>query len=307
MATRFSDRTFAAPLDAALDRQLRAVHEGASWNEVRRLIETGKVQVDGALVTDSAAPVRAGAEVRLTLAAPRRTAQAPLDRDAIVHLDGHVVVVDKPSGMSTVPYDGDEFGTLVQVLQPLLRKLTGQRGDQGLGVVHRIDKETSGLVVFTRTLAAKRALEAQFRNHTAHRRYVAIAHGDVAARTLRSNLVADRGDGLRGSTREPGVGQPSVTHVAPLQRLRGATLVECRLETGRTHQIRVHLSEAGHPLLGERVYVRDFGRVVLPAPRVMLHAAELGFAHPAGERPLSFSRQPPRDFVACARALGGRL
>jgi len=172
--------------------------------------------------------------------------------------------------------------------------------------VHRLDKETSGVMVFTRTWLAKQSLTQQFRAHTAHRRYLAIAHGAVRARTLRSNLVADRGDGIRGSipagVKRQGM-QLAVTHVEPVEALRGATLVSCQLETGRTHQIRVHLSEAGHPIVGERVYVRGYQGDVLPAPRMMLHAAELGFVHPATNVEVRFERPPPVDFEEVLRRL----
>jgi 23S rRNA pseudouridine1911/1915/1917 synthase len=181
-----------------------------------------------------------------------------------------------------------------------------KRGDRGerpsLGIVHRLDKETSGVLVFTRTWLAKQSLTQQFRAHTVHRRYLAIAHGVVRAGTIRSHLVADRGDGLRGSVRSSerarrgGEGQLAVTHVEPVEALDGATLVACRLETGRTHQIRVHLSEGGHPVVGERVYVRGFQGDVIPAPRLMLHAAELGFVHPATQVEVRFERPPPKDF-----------
>jgi 23S rRNA pseudouridine1911/1915/1917 synthase len=171
--------------------------------------------------------------------------------------------------------------------------------------VHRLDKETSGLVVFTRTWLAKKSLASQFRHHTVHRRYLAIAHGSVPKKTITSNLVADRGDGLRGSSdrgREA-LARIAVTHVEPLEALRGATLVACTLETGRTHQIRIHLAEMGHPLVGERVYVRDYGGPVIPAPRVMLHAAELGFVHPKTEAPVRWEEPPPEDFGAMLRQL----
>jgi 23S rRNA pseudouridine1911/1915/1917 synthase len=153
------------------------------------------------------------------------------------------------------------------------------------------------LLVFARTLAAKRHLANQMRFHTVQRRYLAIAHGSVTRQTFRSRLVADRGDGLRGSTRLPNVGVQAVTHVEPVQQLVGATLVSCRLETGRTHQIRIHLSEAGHPLVGERVYVRGFDGPVIAAPRLMLHAAVLGFIHPATGRPVCFNDPLPADML----------
>jgi 23S rRNA pseudouridine1911/1915/1917 synthase len=174
--------------------------------------------------------------------------------------------------------------------------------------VHRLDKETSGLIVFTRTWVAKQRLAAQFRQHTVHRVYLAIARGDVASRTIRSFLLEDRGDGRRGSARgTPGRGgREAITHVERLEPLQGATLVACRLETGRTHQIRIHLSVAGHPIVGERVYVGKGDRGGPPAPRLMLHAAELGFVHPTTEREMRWELPMPDDMRAVLESLRRR-
>jgi 23S rRNA pseudouridine1911/1915/1917 synthase len=184
-------------------------------------------------------------------------------------------------------------------------------GQARLEVVHRLDKETSGLLVFARTREAAQALANQFRFHTVHRRYLALAHGRVESGVIRSTLITDRGDGLRGSAPKEwrvarGEGQDAVTHVSVVEAVRGATLIGCRLETGRTHQIRIHLSEAGHPLLGERLYVRDFTGEALVAPRVMLHAAELGLRHPVSGAEMRWSRPLPEDFRRCLVELGGR-
>jgi 23S rRNA pseudouridine1911/1915/1917 synthase len=268
---------------------------GASWGKARAWIASGKVTVEGEVVTEPTARVREGAKVELRMSAPRPRPGA-LDPDRIVHVDAHVVVVSKPAGMSTIPYDEDEKGTLDERVRALLSRTSKGKGRPALGVVHRIDKETSGLVVFTRTWLAKQKLAAQFRAHTVHRRYLAIAHGDVRARTIRSHLVENRGDGLRGSARHNAThGQLAVTHVERLEALVGATLVACRLETGRTHQIRIHLSEAGHPIVGERVYVRGYAGPLVEAPRLMLHAAELGFVHPATERAMRWEDPMPDD------------
>ena len=268
----------------------------ASWARTRRLIETGKVFLDGRAVLDPAALVPATAALHVRMAAPRPQAPAALGRDAIVFADVHVVVVKKPAGISTVPFEPGEKGTLEELVRGLLvSRGDPRRADAPLGIVHRIDRETSGLVVFARTLDAKRALGLQFRAHSVHRRYLALAAGSVSDGTLRSRLVRDRGDGRRGSTRHPRLGQLSITHVRVLERLPGATLVECRLETSRTHQIRIQLAETGHPLLGEPVYVpRDFPPLP-PAPRLMLHAAELGFVHPTTGRALHFEDPLPDD------------
>jgi 23S rRNA pseudouridine1911/1915/1917 synthase len=253
--------------------------------------------------------VRDPSLVALDMNAPRPRAPV-LPEGAVVHVDAHVVIVDKPAGVSTVPFDEGETGTLDERVREWLARGGRQARGGGrppLGVVHRLDKETSGLLVFTRTWLAKQSLTQQFRDHTVVRRYLAIAHGDVQSQTFRSEIVQDRGDGLRGSRirgrhkgrgQEGGQGQRAVTHVTALQRLDGATLVECRLETGRTHQIRIHLSEAGHPLVGEQVYIRDFRGDELRAPRMMLHAAELGFVHPATEEDVKWEKEPPPDFAA---------
>lgn len=294
-----ADETFTVPDDLAgrpLDGVLRKL-AGLSWEKARSRIATGKVQVDGKVVVDARRPVRAGASIALVMSAPKPGTRARLGADVVVYVDAQLVVVRKPAGISTVPYEPGERDTLDRLVAQLLhRSRPGATGPApSLGIVQRLDKETSGLLVFARTFGAKKLLAHQLRLHTMHRRYLAIAHGDVAATTFRSHLVANRGDGLRGSTDRPQQGQLAITHVEPIERLRGATLVACRLETGRTHQIRIHLSEAGHPLLGERVYVRGFEGPILPAPRLMLHAAELGFRHPTTGRDMRFDDPPPED------------
>lgn len=322
-----------SPLDAVV----RSLHN-LSWGRARDLIRRGKVTVDDRTVTTETTRVRAGAAVSIHLHAsiPR----ADLSEDRIVFVDAHVVVVDKPSGISTVPFDpggmaasigtrakrpGDEV-TLDQRVRAALGARARRQGRSGpppdVGVVHRLDKETSGLIVFTRSWAAKKALTQAFRVHSVHRRYLALVHGSPKddAFTLETHFVSDRGDGLRGSVehrrgRKYAVGsektQRAVTHVEVLERFgasggagQATTLVACELETGRTHQIRVHLAEVGHPLLGERVYVRDFEGPLVPAPRVMLHAAELGFEHPATGEAMRWESELPADMqemIAFAR------
>jgi 23S rRNA pseudouridine1911/1915/1917 synthase len=280
-----------------LDRALRGLLPGKSWGEVRRMITSGKVRVLDRTVTDPTVRVGAGAEIRIYMTAREAGTSARLSKESLVFVDTHVVVVDKPAGISTVPYE-DERDTLDQKLRGLLRRLPNAGRDAPLGVVQRLDKETTGLLVFARTVPAKRHLQQQLREHSVKRRYLALAHGTVHGRVLRSRLVTDRGDGLRGSTKNPRLGRESITHVTTLEQLSGATLIECRLETGRTHQIRIHLSEAGHPLLGERVYVRRYAGPLLDAPRVMLHATELGFLHPITGRPMHFTRPLPEDMSA---------
>jgi 23S rRNA pseudouridine1911/1915/1917 synthase len=285
----------------ALDAAIREFFPGTSWGKARNLITTGKVKVADEVVLEPTRFVRPGDRIDIRLTAPRPSTQKRLGREVVAYVDPHVIVVRKPPGINTVPFDENETGTLDELVRAHLSRVERGRGGrvQGtLGVVHRLDKETSGLLVFARTLAAKKHLSQQFRVHTVHREYRAIVHGDIDDRTFRSRLVADRGDGLRGSTRSPTEGQLAVTHIARMERLGDsarATLIACRLETGRTHQIRIHLSESGHPLVGERVYIRRYNGRRVEAPRIMLHAAELGFIHPHTEEEIRFEEPLPDD------------
>lgn len=295
------DGEFVVPPGTAerLDRRLRTFRPALSWGQVRDLIRRGKVAIDGVVVTDEAAAVRGGARVVLAMGArrvgvPAAAEMPPLSPDAIAFSDRQVVVVRKPAGLATVPWQ--------DAVDALDRRLAATLGAP-VRVVHRLDRDTSGLLMFARTAEAEGRLTHQLRRHTVHRRYLAIAHGDVAAATIRSWLAEDRGDGLRGSVANPRVGKEAITHVEPVERLRDATLVTCRLETGRTHQIRIHLAEAGHMLLGERGYVRDHRGPILPAPRILLHAAELGFEHPTTGEPMRFAEPLPADMLTVLAAL----
>jgi len=283
---------------------------GVAWSRARDLCAEGRVTLNGERCLDPALRVSPGAVVAVDERAPKlRTGALP--ESAIAFLDRDVVVVDKPVGMLSIAYEPGDKDTLVDRTRIFLRRMGGRGFLPQLGVVHRLDKETSGLMVFARTLGAKRILADQFRAHDIERVYHAIAHGAVAAKRVETHLIADRGDGIRGSYghfRRPKGGIPpeakrSVTHVRPIAPLAGATLVECRLETGRQHQIRIHLSELGHPLVGERVYIRDYPGRKIESTRPMLHARVLGFDHPRTGQRMSFEREAPDDFRAMIESL----
>jgi 23S rRNA pseudouridine1911/1915/1917 synthase len=302
-------------LAAALRRRLA----GESWSDVRALCTTGKVSLDGEREFDPAARVAAGQRIELRPNAPKpHTLPAGF---RIAFEDAHLVVIEKPSGITSVPYERKDAGTALDLIRASWKRAGKRATATPLYTVHRIDKDTSGLLVFAKTRLAERALHEVFQRHTAARAYLAVAEGDVTAARIESQLVADRGDGIRGSTRHAGQGQLAITYVeslrhytrkstGPAGRAGGiaATLCRVRLETGRTHQIRIHLSECGHPLVGETVYIRDLlraGRQPLPAPRLMLHAGLLGFPHPVTGEPIELRAEPPADFVAVLESLGG--
>jgi 23S rRNA pseudouridine1911/1915/1917 synthase len=279
---------------------LRARLTGQSWNAVRRLCETGKVRVGGTVVLDPAQRLERGAEISLKLTARRPHVTVP--GFTVVYEDPHLIIIEKPSGVSSVPYEAKETGTAMDLIRDHWRHATRRAAKHALFVVHRLDKDTSGLLCFAKTRAAERGLHTIFQNHLAARSYLALAEGAVSPARIESRLVADRGDGLRGSTRNPAnpEGQRAVTHVDVIERLPDTTLCRITLETGRTHQIRIHLSERGHPIVGDTVYCRDLlrsGRRPIPSPRLMLHARQLGFDHPIERKRLDFSAEPPDDFA----------
>ncbi|HVR95276.1 MAG TPA: RluA family pseudouridine synthase [Thermoanaerobaculia bacterium] len=297
------------PAGQTLAALVREMLPGTSWSRARDLCSSGRVLVNGEVETDPARRMAAGEGIELRLAGPARR-QEPVPREAIVHLDADVVVVRKPAGLLTVPFTRDDRDTLLALTRVAVRRLEAAKGtppNPTLRAVQRLDKETSGLVVFARNVKAQRVLQEQFGEHDVTRRYLAIVHGAAKDASYDTLLVPDRGDGLRGSWNgrgePPAAGKQAATHVKVEKRLAGATLVSCELETGRQHQIRIHLAEAGNPLVGETVYIRDWRGPLLPAPRLMLHAAVLGFVHPRSGRPLQFEDPPPPDFAAVLERL----
>ena len=297
---------------ATLAQWLRYHLDGQSWSQVRRLIETRRVRLNGELCLDAARRLKEDETVEV-LPRPARTLR---EHEAVVlrYLDEHFVVVEKPAGISTVRHPAERAWparrkALSPTLEDIVPKLIAQRAGRRrkgplprLRVVQRLDKETSGLVVFARTVEAERGLGRQFHRHTVHRKYLAIIPGYLPPRRISSRLVRDRGDRRRGSTNLPGVGKEAITHVDVVEKFPDYTLLSCRLETGRTHQIRIHLAEKGHPICGEKVYGRQPVRPAAPdpsgAPRLALHATELGFVHPVTGEALHWTMPVPADLDA---------
>jgi 23S rRNA pseudouridine1911/1915/1917 synthase len=298
---------------------LRQRLPGQSWNQVRRLIDTRRARVNGELCLDPARRLKEGETVELLARPAARMRQ----EEALVirHLDEHLVVVEKPSGVSTVRHPVERNWTerrkaLSPTLEDLVPKIIARREGRvrkgplpRLRIVQRLDKETSGLVVFARSVSAERGLGKQFHAHTVTRRYLAVVSGFVPPQTIATHFVRDRGDGRRGSTDLPDLGKEAITHVDVVERLPGYTLLACRLETGRTHQIRIHLAELGHPVCGDKVYHRLADGSELPdrsqAPRLALHAVELGFLHPVTHKELHWEMLLPPDLEAFLDRLRG--
>jgi 23S rRNA pseudouridine1911/1915/1917 synthase len=282
-----------------------------SRKDVEHYLKNRWVRLDGAVCQQPGQRVRAKQRLQVHMprvnvrgAKPQAVDLPPLARSIhIVHLDDDIVVVDKPAGLTTVRHADEtaEFGPRGQRFLPptlvdLLPRIDPRLRRGRIRAVHRIDKETSGLVILARTPQAESHLGKQFRVHSVERTYLALVRGIAEDRRIESTLVRDRGDGRRGSGPE---GQHAVTHVRVLERLGACTLVECRLETGRTHQVRIHLGEAGTPLCGERVYDRSLHGKPLPDPsgatRPLLHAATLAVDHRATGKRLRWQSAPPAD------------
>lgn len=281
-----------------------------SWAKVKKLIASRQATIGGEVCMDPARRLKANDEVILLAhAAPQKPDQDPL---IFRHLDEHLVVVEKPAMVNTVRHPlerkwKDSRKELSPTLEDLVAKKIQLMERHGKGprpklrVVQRLDKETSGLVVFARSVEAERGLGRQFHHHTVERKYLALVPGLLLPQTIESTLVRDRGDGRRGSSHDSSNGKKAITHVNIVERLDGFTLMGCQLETGRTHQIRIHLSEKGHPVCGDRVYRNAADGSLLPDgsgfPRVALHAAELGFIHPITGVKMHWSMDPPSDLL----------
>lgn len=299
--------------DVAVSAVVRELME-LPWSKAKELCRTGRVWVDGVQIFDPGQRLAAGAMVEVDRAAPRHRLPA-LEDERIVHVDHDVIVVDKPAGLVTAPYEDEkdpDEDTLLARTREALRQHEAARGRRrdGIGVVQRLDKDTTGLLVFARTHTARKHLQNQLRAHSMTREYLALVHGIPEEGKIETMLVPNRGDGRRGSWTRPGrpprEAKKAITHVAVRERLGAAALIACRLETGRQHQIRIHLAEAGHPLLGDRIYSKGWRGRKLPASRVMLHAGTLGFRHPSNDRPMQFERDVPRDFEQVWHELRGR-
>ena len=324
----------------ALAAVLREFLPDKSWNQIKKLITARQIQVNGNLCLEEARKLKAGDVIQVW----QHPLAPPADERSVKirFADQHLVVIEKPAGITTLRHAEERTWsadrkrrqpTLDELVPRALAKHLGwnleeqprpktpQRGRREhrhrssgpqlpqVRAVHRLDRDTSGLMVFARTQQAETALIRLFSKHRIERAYLAVVHGQPAAGKIETMLVRDRGDGLRGSVNtntesssegeEAPDAQQAITHIQPVESIGEYALIECKLETGRTHQIRIHLSERGHMLCGEKTYTHPLGgkpqHDMSGAPRQALHAAVLGFIHPSTGETLSFKSALPAD------------
>ena len=296
-----------------LDRALAAAVPTLSRERLKALIRSGAVEAEGQAVRDPALKVRGEEALRLAMPEPAPAHNEPQDIPlTIVFEDEHLLVVDKPAGLVVHPAAGNLDGTLVNaLLHHCAGQLSGIGGVARPGIVHRIDKDTSGLLVIAKTDVAHDGLAKQFAAHSIGRRYLAIVNGVPKATlgTVDAPLARSATNRKKIAIVEGKRGKRAVTHWKRLTMLNDAALVECRLETGRTHQVRVHMASIGHPLVGDPVYGRagkTHGKILkeLQFHRQALHAAELDFTHPVTKLGLSFASPMPPDMQELFNALG---
>jgi 23S rRNA pseudouridine1911/1915/1917 synthase len=285
-----------------LDRALADAVPTLSRERLKVLINAGAVSREGAATRDPAKRAVAGDLFTVEVPNPAPAHNEPQDIPLVVaYEDDHLIVVDKPAGLVVHPAAGNLDGTLVNaLLHHCGGSLSGIGGVARPGIVHRIDKDTSGLMVAAKTDRAHVGLAKQFADHSIDRRYRAIVGGvpRPAAGTVDAPLA--RSPQNRKKIAIVAGGKRAVTHYTTLEKLDGAALVECRLETGRTHQVRVHMASIGHALLGDPVYGRTKGNQKalldrLSFHRQALHAAHLGFVHPINSLALAFESGMPAD------------
>ncbi|MEO7787812.1 MAG: RluA family pseudouridine synthase [Sphingomicrobium sp.] len=295
-----------------LDRALAVQVPTLSRERLKVLVKSGALEGATGLARDPAIKVKGSERFTLAVPAPAEAHNEAQDIPlVIVYEDEHLLVVDKPAGLVVHPAAGNFDGTLVNALLHHCRgSLSGIGGVARPGIVHRIDKDTSGLLLVAKTDVSHVALARQFADHSIERRYLAIVNGlpKTAQGTVDANLARSSLNRKKIAIVEAGRGKRAVTHWQRLTPLRDAALVECRLETGRTHQVRVHMASISHPLLGDPVYGGN-GKAhrallrELDFERQALHAARIGFIHPVSKVRLSFDSPLPSDMQELFTAL----
>ena len=300
-----------------------------SWSAVRKMLRSRLIAIGGSLCLDEARRLSRGEVVTV---ASQSLAPPPGDQDVKVQfIDRQIVVVEKPSGMLSLRRKSEyAWPWTKRNLQPTLdecvpriiaehaarknKQARDHRRHPKLFPVHRLDRDSSGLMVFARDEDSQTKIIQQFAQHSAVRKYLALIPGEIEDQTVRSQLIRDRGDGLRGSTNDTTIGEHAITHFLTLRKFDGYSELACTLETGRTNQIRIHLAELGHPICGDIKYRGPFEKPAIEdssnIQRMALHATELKFRHPVSEQlleydapwPIEMQRFLDDQFLAGARA-----
>ncbi len=295
-----------------LDRALAVLVPTLSRERIKALISSGQVTSNAVLSRDPSAKIKAEAKYYILIPAPTPAHNIAQDIPLnIVFEDEHLLVIDKPAGLVVHPAAGNFDGTLVNaLLHHCAGRLSGVGGVARPGIVHRIDKDTSGLMVVAKTDRAHVGLAAQFANHSLDRRYKAVVSTlpKTGCGTIDAPLARSPINRKKIAIVGKGRGKHAITHWTMIEPLKSAALIECRLETGRTHQIRVHMASIGHPLMGDPVYgrPRPNHRELLQKlgfERQALHAARIGFLHPITGGSLTFESDIPSDIQQLLSAL----
>ena len=290
--------------DMRLDKFLALEYPDYSRSQLQTLVKKGEVTVNGEVLKNNYI-LKDEDEIIINFPEPVEShiekENIPLD---IVYEDSDIIVVNKPSGMVTHPAVGNRSGTLVNALLYHCTDLSGINGELRAGIVHRLDKDTSGLIVACKNDFAHKALSEQFANKEVNKIYYAICYGVIPNNQLRINAPIGRNPQLRQQMQVIENGKDAITNVKVLERFRDFTLIECKLETGRTHQIRVHLAYIGYPILGDPVYGP---KKVIGTHGQFLHAKKLGFYHPRTKEYMEFDSPLPDYFQAMVDELGGHM
>lgn len=300
-----------------LDRFLISTTQGVSRTYLQKLIRGGEVTVNDKAIKQPSYQLRHGDRVYMALPAPRPLDSVQPEKISldILHEDPHLIVLNKPAGMLVHPANAVNIGTLVNALLAHCTDLSGIGGVERPGIVHRLDKDTSGVLVVAKTDVVHRGLSVQFEQHSITRRYIAVVCGAPATTTgtIDAQIARSRRDRRRMTTVETR-GRHAVTHYEVIEVYPQFALMQLTLETGRLHQIRVHLQSIGHPVVGDAIYggeqraLNDADTAALKQAlarlkRQALHARLLGFVHPATGESLTFSAPVPNDMQRVVDAL----
>ncbi len=280
---------------ARLDRWLAESLPDLSRSRIQHLIAGQHVTVNGA-ATKASHRLHGGETIEIDVPPlpPDDLVPEPIAL-TVLHEDDHVLVIDKPAGMVVHPGAGNATGTLAAAALAHAPAIAGVGGPRRPGIVHRLDKDTSGVLVMAKTRAAYEGLTAQLVERSVTRRYVAVVHGRVGltAGVVDAPMGRDPSHRQRMAVRPAGKGKRAVTHYRVVERFPHFTYLELRLETGRTHQIRVHMASLGHPVVGDRTYGRSHGKQPIASEGLALHAVTLAFLHPISQKRLEFTAAFP--------------